>query len=106
MPLATPQGDRVIRRGESVTLLLGSANRDPAAFPNPDRLDIARRPNRHLAFGRGIHFCLGAPLAMAQGGLALRLLFEHCIDWRLANTPVWSETFGFRGLTCLTIKYY
>ena len=96
-------GDRLIRRGESVTLLLGAANRDPAAFPDPNRLDIARRPNRHLAFGRGIHFCLGAPLAMAQGGLALRLLFERSTDWRLACNPIWSETFGFRGLTSLSI---
>lgn len=92
-----------IRRGESVTLLLGSANRDPAAFPDPDRLDIARRPNRHLAFGRGIHYCLGAPLAVAQGGIALRLLFERCAGWRPAAEAVWSETFGFRGLQSLII---
>ncbi len=104
VPLATPQGDRVIRRGESVTLLLGSANRDPAAFADPNRLDIARRPNRHLAFGRGIHACLGAPLAVAQGGIALRLLFERWPDWLLADTPAWSETFGFRGIKNLSIK--
>ncbi|MBP6016941.1 MAG: cytochrome P450 [Candidatus Promineofilum sp.] len=96
-------GGRLIRRGESVTLLLGSANRDPAAFPDPDRLDIARRPNRHLAFGRGIHYCLGAPLAVAQGGIALRLLFERCPDWRTATAPLWSETFGFRGLKSLHV---
>ncbi len=96
-------GGRLIRRGESVTLLLGSANRDPAAFPDPDRLDIARRPNRHLAFGRGIHYCLGAPLAVAQGGIALRLLFERCHDWRTATAPLWSETFGFRGLKSLHV---
>ena len=97
-------GGRRIRRGESVTLLLGSANRDPAAFSDPDRLDIARRPNRHLAFGRGIHFCLGAPLAVAQGGIALPQLFERCTDWRMADVPSWSETFGFRGLTELQIQ--
>lgn len=91
-------GGRLIRRGESATLLLGSANRDPAVFADPDRLDITRRPNRHLAFGRGIHYCLGAPLAMAQGGIALCALFDHTEDWRLAGAPVWSETFGFRGL--------
>jgi cytochrome P450 len=97
-------GGRLVRRGESVTLLLGSANRDPAAFPDPDRLDIARRPNRHLAFGRGIHYCLGAPLAVAQGGIALRALFENCPDWQPAAAPLWAETFGFRGLSSLLIE--
>ena len=97
-------GDRLIRRGESVTLLLGSANRDPAAFAEPDRLDIARRPNRHLAFGRGIHYCLGAPLAVAQGGIALRAIVEHAGEWRPPVAPRWSETFGFRGLSALEIS--
>ena len=96
-------GNRLIRRGESVTLLLGSANRDPAAFDDPDRLDIARRPNRHLAFGRGIHYCLGAPLAVAQGGIALQSLFERCGGWQPDGPPVWSETFGFRGLQELPV---
>jgi cytochrome P450 len=95
---------RTIRRGESVTLLLGSANRDPAAFAHPDRFDIARRPNRHLAFGRGSHFCLGAPLAMAQGGLALRLLLGRFPALRpTSNGARWSETFGFRGLERLVV---
>lgn len=96
-------GQQLIRRGESATLLLGSANRDPAAFADPDRLDIARRPNRHLAFGRGIHFCLGAPLAMAQGGIALRQWAERCSGRRITAAPLWSETFGFRGLQSLVI---
>ena len=96
-------GRRLIRRGESVTLLLGSANRDPRVFPEPDRLDITRRPNRHLAFGRGIHYCLGAPLAVAQGGIALRLLFDRCVGWHQVAPPRWSETFGFRGLQSLLI---
>jgi cytochrome P450 len=96
-------GGRLIRRGEPVTLLLGAANRDPAAFADPDRLDIARRPNRHLAFGRGIHYCLGAPLAVAQGGLALRLLFERT-KWHLSEEAIWGETFGFRGLQALILR--
>lgn len=95
---------RLIRRGESVTLLLGSANRDPAVFANPDRFDITRWPNRHLAFGRGIHYCLGAPLAVAQGGIALHLLHERCHTWQPAAVPVWSETFGFRGLQTFHIE--
>jgi cytochrome P450 len=96
-------GGRLIRRGDSLTLLLGSANRDPAAFPEPGQLDIARRPNRHLAFGRGIHFCLGAPLAVAQGGIALNALLGRFPALSLPAAPVWSETFGFRGLSQLTV---
>lgn len=95
-------GGRLIRRGEAITLLLGAANRDPTVFADPDRLDIARRPNRHLAFGRGIHYCLGAPLAIAQGGIALRSLFGRA-EWLIAARPLWSETFGFRGLQSLRI---
>lgn len=79
-------------------LLLGSANRDPAAFSDPNRLDIARQPNRHLAFGRGIHYCLGAPLAVAQAGIALRQLLAGPLSPRLDGAPQWAETFGFRGL--------
>lgn len=95
---------KTIRRGESVTLLLGSANRDPAVFTNPDALDITRRPNRHLAFGRGIHFCLGAPLATAQGGLAVMALFEQFPRLRLVPGGWrWSDTFGFRGLKQLIV---
>lgn len=97
-------GKQRIKRGEAVTLLLGSANRDPAIFPQPERLDITRRPNRHLAFGRGIHHCLGAPLAVAQGGIALRLLIKSCPGWRIADDPLWSDTFGFRGLQTLPVK--
>ncbi|WP_374688956.1 cytochrome P450 [Promineifilum sp.] len=97
-------GGRLIRRGESVTLLLGSANRDPAAFADPDRLDIARQPNRHLAFGRGIHYCLGAPLAVTQGGIALRALLAGEVEWGVAAPPVWGETFGFRGLKTFEVE--
>jgi pimeloyl-[acyl-carrier protein] synthase len=98
-------GGRSIRRGESVTLLLGSANRDPTIFPEPDQPDILRRPNRHLAFGRGIHYCLGAPLAVAQGGIALRSLMTGFPRLRLTSPkPAWTETFGFRGLKTLPVK--
>ena len=67
----------VMRKGRAIGVLVGAANRDPEAFPDPDRLDIARTPNNHLGFGRGIHFCLGAPLARLEGALALSALAER-----------------------------
>jgi len=59
----TEMGGRTLRAGQMVFQMLNAANRDPAQFPNPARFDIHRTPNRHIAFGRGIHFCIGAPLA-------------------------------------------
>ena len=66
-----------IRRGQLVALLLGAANRDPACFPDPERLDLVRRDNRHLAFGHGVHFCLGAPLARLEARIAIPALLER-----------------------------
>jgi cytochrome P450 len=64
-------GGQQLRKGQSVVLVMGSANRDPAQFPEPDRLDVLRKENRHLSFGMGAHFCLGAPLARVEAQLAL-----------------------------------
>ncbi|MBV9447183.1 MAG: cytochrome P450 [Streptosporangiaceae bacterium] len=66
-----------IGEGQSVGVLLGGANRDPEVFPDPGRLDLARSPNNHLAFGRGIHFCLGAPLARVEGSVAISMLVNR-----------------------------
>src|SRR5579859_1047451 len=71
-----------IRTGQTVLARIGSANRDAAQFPDADRFDIRRTPNRHIAFGHGIHFCLGAPLARLEAKIALTLLLERLQDIR------------------------
>ncbi|TMD65194.1 MAG: cytochrome P450 [Chloroflexi bacterium] len=69
--------DQVIRANQMVLARIGSANRDEAQFPKADRFDIRRTPNRHVAFGHGIHFCLGTPLARLEAKLALTMLLEQ-----------------------------
>ena len=76
-----------IPRGAMVAPLLGAANRDPAVFANPDEFDIARTPNKHLGFGQGIHYCLGAPLARLETRLALKNLLARFPELRLAVAP-------------------
>ena len=73
---------RPIRAGQMVMAQIGSANRDAAQFPDPDRFDIKRTPNRHIAFGHGIHFCIGAPLARLESKIALTLMLERLPDLR------------------------
>jgi cytochrome P450 len=75
-------GDHTIRAGQMVMAQIGSANRDEDQFPNADTFDIRRTPNRHIAFGHGIHFCLGAPLARLEAKIALALLLERLQDIR------------------------
>ncbi len=80
-----------VAAGDQVVVALASANRDAAQFPDPDRFDITREPGRHLAFGMGIHACLGAPLARMEGQIALSSLVARFPDIRLA-VPVWELT--------------
>jgi pimeloyl-[acyl-carrier protein] synthase len=99
-------GGTTIQRGQIVNLLLGSGNRDPEAFSDPDHLNITRRENRHLAFGMGIHYCLGAPLARLEGQISFGLLLEHCPGLRLLDArPQWRDTIGFRGLQRLDVTW-
>lgn len=97
----------VIRRGETVYLGLSSANRDGGQFTNPDSLDITREPNKHLAFGLGPHFCLGAPLARLETQIALTTLVRRLPNLRLAVTPAelrWRPGL-LRGLKRLPLRF-
>jgi cytochrome P450 len=96
-----------IPRGAIVLCALSSANRDERQFPEPDRLDLGRDPNRHLAFGGGPHFCVGAPLARLEGQIALATLFRRFPNLRLgvpAESLRWRRALIFRGLDELPIE--
>ena len=95
-----------IPRGSLVFAVIASANRDERQFPDPDRLDIAREPNRHLSFGLGLHFCLGAPLARLEGRVALGALLRRAADIRLGAAPGalrWRRGLVVRGLESLPV---
>ncbi len=99
-------GGQQIRRGDDVRILLGAANRDPEAFPDPDRLDLSRRGAPHRAFGLGIHFCVGATLARTEGQLAIATLLRRLPGLRLERGPLsWRESVGFRALTGLPVSF-
>ena len=86
-------------------LLLGAANRDPERFPDPDAFDAARNPNPHVAFGAGIHFCVGAPLARLELAVALPILFARLPGLRLAEPPRYRDAYHFHGLEALRVRW-
>ncbi|WP_299050897.1 cytochrome P450 [uncultured Nocardioides sp.] len=98
-------GDGLVAEpGDTVALLLGAANRDPAVFEAPAVLDPARSPNPHVAFGAGVHFCLGAPLARMELVESLTLLFDRHPDLTLADEPTPRGTFVLRGFHSVPVR--
>jgi hypothetical protein len=87
----------LVSRGEKVAALLGAANRDPAVFVDPDRMDVTRDPNPHLGFGAGIHFCLGAPLARLELQISVPAVLARFPRLELAEVPQLRPTFVLRG---------
>ncbi|HEU5382741.1 MAG TPA: cytochrome P450 [Ktedonobacteraceae bacterium] len=101
-------GGKQMRRGDAVLVSLAAANHDPEEFAQPDDLDITRKENRHLAFGMGIHYCLGAPLARLEGQIAINTLLRRLPDLRLAVEPeqlIWRPSMLLFGLSKLPIMF-
>lgn len=87
-----------------ITLCIGAANRDPAQFPDPDRLDVSRNPNKHLAFAWGPHLCAGLSLARLEGRIAIGKFLQRFPDYRIDGTPVRGGRVRFRGFTSLPVE--
>jgi cytochrome P450 len=98
-------GGQRIEAGAIVACGIGAANRDPDAFPEPDRLDVARADNHHLSFGFGAHFCLGAPLARLEAKVAFEALLERFPELSLGEEePRWRPNLFLRGLEELPLR--
>jgi cytochrome P450 PksS len=100
--------DVTIPRDAVVYAVLASANRDERQFSDPNTLDLSRQPNRHVAFGQGIHFCLGAPLARLEGQIAIRTLLQRTDGLRLAVTHDavrWRKGLVLRGVAALPVTF-
>ena len=97
---------RVIGAGHAVLMLLGAANRDPAAVEDPDRFDVGRGESPLLSFGAGIHGCLGAALARLEGQVVLRALLDRFETWTpLDDNPPWNPRLTLRGLARLPVAF-
>jgi cytochrome P450 len=100
----TVLGGVAMSKGTLVTICIGAANRDPEAFPDPDRFDVARNPTRHLAFGSGIHMCAGMSLARLEGRIAIERFLVRFPDYRLDGEPARSRRARFRGFTAMPAR--
>ena len=99
-------GGKLIRKGQAVMAVMAAANRDPERFPDPDRFDVSRTENRHLAFGYAAHFCFGAALARVEGQEVFEAIIRRLPDLQLQPGPlVWRNNLGLRGLTALPVKF-
>jgi cytochrome P450 len=98
---------QVIPAGKLVLALVGSANRDPRVFPDPDRFDVTRDPNPHLAFGHGVHFCIGAPLSRLEAKIALPDLLSRLPGLALAGDAPWEprKAFNVHGPARLPVRF-
>ena len=97
-------GGKRIRAGQRVISALGAANRDPTVFTNPDSLDITRKEKSHISFGRGIHHCLGAPLALLEGRIAFSCMLNRFSSIRLLSEPERRPQVVLRGVDELWIE--
>jgi cytochrome P450 len=105
-PQDTELGGKLIRKGQAVIAVMGAGNRDPERFADPDRLDIEREDNRHLAFGWASHFCFGAALARIEGQLVFEAIASRMTNLALEpGSIVWRDNLGLRGLTSLPITF-
>jgi cytochrome P450 len=104
-PADTEMGGMLIRKGQAVIAVMAAANRDPARFPEPDKLDITRQDNRHLAFGYAAHFCFGAPLARIEAQVAFEKLLKRFPKVALEPGKLeWRHNLGLRGLMALPVS--
>src|SRR5947207_1485806 len=100
-------GGKLIRQRQAVIAVMGAANRDPERFAEPDRLDIGREDNRHVAFAWGAHFCFGSPLARIEGQAAFEAIVRRMPEIKLATDKVtWRGNLGLRGLTTLPVTFW
>jgi len=105
-PADVDLGGKSISKRQAVIAVVGAANHDPERFPDPDRLDITRQDNRHLAFGWAAHFCFGAPLARLEGQIALSTMLRRLRNLALVpGALVWRTNMGFRGLEALPVTF-
>jgi cytochrome P450 len=105
-PEDTVIGGKQIRKRQAVIAVMAAGNRDPQRFPDPDKLDITRKDNRHLAFGWGPHFCFGAPLARIEGQVAFETILRRLEKIEIQSKPLqWRTNLGLRGLVELPVRF-